>query len=330
MLTGKSKLLAAIVIVGVIGVAMSVWARSIFTLPSPAQSSRMELGRWLVSRNMEFEPNHVQLQLIDRIESELRAGWKPAASLPLTAAQQTQLAANVRELKFQWFAARCRQFNQLPIDNRVTFLDKQISFVQQLQSLPGSSASESLFDEIDQWRERIPAENRPTVEYAVSATVLRWLQTEPLDSLQASQIVTLAERIANRLDEGMDQSASPLSKLSPDQSDTWNANVDTLMRTWFQSQADASEHLPEARRLEFASGVVARLRRWDLKTILGSDRSIDGVENPANVLGELARRIDTWITNSDEQDGVRLRHFRSDLQRAVLAELIRGGRAFLR
>ena len=308
-----------------------MWANGIFALPSPTDSTRSQLARWLVSKNVELEPPHVRLQLIDRLQSEFLGGWNPAPSrLPLTASQHSQLNANIRELKYQWFTARCYQFEALSTEERDAFLDAQIAFISKLQTLPAESSSESFFEEIDRWRKRTHETQRPAVDQAISAAVLRWLQTEPIGSMEAPQIATLADRIAVQLDKGLDTSARSTHRLPSDRSDIWRANVDTLMRAWFQSQANACDRLPKAQRAEFVTDTVKRVSGWKLEKILSSTPKHDKNGNGADLIGHLATRIDTWIATSSDNDAARLRHFKNQIHRAVLAEFLRKGRAFFR
>ena len=280
---------------------------------------------------MEQQPPHVRLQLIDRLQSELIGGWNPNPSrVPLTASQQSQLTANIRELKYQWFTARCNQFEALSTDERDAFLDAQIAFVSKLQTLPAENSSGSFFEEIDRWRQRTPDAQRPAVDQAISAAVLRWLQTKPIGSPQAPEIATLADRIADQLDKGLDTPATSIQRLASDQSNIWRANVDTLMQAWFQSQANTSDRLPKTQRVEFVTDTVKRVSGWKLEEILGSNPQHDKNANGADLIGHLATRIDTWIATSSDNDAARLRHFKNQIHRAVLAEFLRKGRAFFR
>ena len=332
----RLKLLSLTVAVGFASIAFSVWAKSIFTLPPPAECNRVQLSRWLVTRDVEFESPFLQVQLIGRIESELQAGWNvDTSSIPLTVTQQSRLKANISELKYRWFVTRCHEFVTMPNDQRDLFLDQQIAFVRQIQGLDRSPDSNSLFNEIDQWRARVPAEDCETVDCekvdrVVGAAVLRWLQTDSIASLPPGEIATLADRIAMHLDEANDRRAAPLSASVSSEEAIWQANVDLLMKSWFQSQAEICDRLPHEDRLEFSIGVVKRLRGWDLGTILHRGLQSDESGNAFDAIGELASKIDSWVESSAEPEASRLREFQRQMQRAVVAELIRGGRALFR
>jgi hypothetical protein len=297
-------------------------AQRAFVLPEPSLSSRAQLGRWLVTRNVEKEPDLIQCQLVDRLQLEL-PDWDVSSAIgTLPAGRHEQLQANVDFLKYRWFVMRCIEFIELNPGQRPTFLDTQIAFVKLFQDLSQSGEDRSLFADIETWRDRVPLDVRLAVDESVNAAFMRWLQTCSLESLPSSTVSDIANRIADRLDCGIE---IPIENNSSDHAKIWRTNANVLMRAWFIEQADKCNQLPTSDRRAFAHSVLDRVRGWKLSANMGEPMS-----SPNETLGDLARSIDAWINESGVEQQKSLRRFRGLIQQVLLSELLQGQRHLFR
>ena len=90
----------------------------------PLTASQTQLLRWLALNDVSQQPKAVQLGLVDRLASEIRAGIDASPPTGEQNAYHKQLWQNADFLKHRWFTTRSNQYAELAPAEQSAFLDR--------------------------------------------------------------------------------------------------------------------------------------------------------------------------------------------------------------
>lgn len=188
-------LLPAVIGVTLLGAA-PLWH---YRLPSPEDSDRDQLLRWLVTRDLGQESAAVRGALIERIEEEFRQefDWN-AVSGRMEVEHRRQLAENVPVLLRTWLAEKGREFSKVPAEARLAYLDDLLETIRLLGGVSklceghetGSTGAASdssqplmvrLESQLNHWQKDADPQSRAETAELLLALRCRWLMQRWLD-----------------------------------------------------------------------------------------------------------------------------------------------------
>jgi hypothetical protein len=107
-------------------------------LPDPATADRNGLLRWLVSCDLNQEPQATRRLLASRLEQEFSGGidWQTVGT-QLSLPQKRQVSDNVTVLLEPWVVEKSAQFADLPADKRPAFLDELLKQIDTWSGVEG-------------------------------------------------------------------------------------------------------------------------------------------------------------------------------------------------
>ena len=174
-------------------------------LPSPAESNREEIVRWLVTRDLGRESTETRQILARRLEEEFGSGvdWETTGS-QLNENQRQQLWDNVVLLLKPWFLEKTQRYFQLAASDRTAFLDELLDTVsmwqeidtlyeqapdsevatQQAAAIPGDTPQpaaqqqglvNAFFGQVEKCKEEAEPEDRQKIDEFLMAVQGRWL-----------------------------------------------------------------------------------------------------------------------------------------------------------
>jgi hypothetical protein len=278
----------------------SVIVLALFTpswvFPSPHQADSAAVRRWLALRDLRAQPHDVQLAMVDRIQLHLAPrdllSEDKGTSQGISRYFHARVKQNVRQLKRVWFESRCLQYCASPPEERLSFLQRQITTLQHwtraLQTRHDSETSEGTnhgwgdwFDDLAEWTREAAGARRSCFRQGIRDGVLYWLATENVTDLPPLARGELATRLAEQLGQSSGQSLEPpLLPFSADQQSRLEQNAWHLAEAWFHTLARDFAKLPREQRDAFVDARIDEVLAWNVPSYLRSDSDHSATISP--------------------------------------------------
>lgn len=317
--------LAALVVIAAGAVTAGSWM--LLRDPDPATASRQTLLRWLVLSDIARQPRARQLALVDRLETELQAGFDVSQADQLSDQRRTLLQENITTLKRLWFVERVEQYSALSAAEKSAFMDERVNTVLAWTAMEdalqaggdGGLAAAAFFDEIQAWvdAEEDPA-RRARMTAAVQDGVVRWLSTHPLDDQPPGVRAELALRIAAQLDAGLRLSSLSSSQPSEEKR-RLKQNAELLFQAWLLEQSRLYFDLPESERAAFVDRRIDNVTDWGVLNLLAEEQS-DNTQ--AQGAARLLALTQAWIAAAPEEDQPKLQALTTAVQARMFLRML--------
>ena len=314
----RTRLLLTICVVIALVLTFPMWRWFVGMEPTPANSTQQQLLEWIVLSDLRRHPEQLQIDLVDRLQAEILDGWQPIAGR--TASDEARMSSeqarqNIDILTRVWFYQRAQQYLKLQHDDRVPFMEDQLTVVMQwndvysaIHSDPsqdteisdGASNAFALFDTLDHW-----AATEPDPKLAVKLTsamhhgVQFWLCTSDLEVLSCESKAKLVERLADALSSGSVNTSDPLV-ISGEHEQQLHTNAWKLLESWIVLRAMEFVELESSSDREvFVGKQIDAVKDWHLEEYL--------MDSASQTTGELQlmltvfSKLDTWIENAPEE-----------------------------
>jgi hypothetical protein len=302
-----------ILLAGLLAIAGRIGWTIVF--PHPSGASAAALGRWLVMRDLSGVGADTQLALVDRLQ-DLLGDQDVMDAFPEPSPDQLErLVTNVDLLSRVWFLARARRYQEIPDNQRMEYLQRQVDAVmvwgefdnqvhqerrRQAGLEPSTDKPLRLLDSINDWIEAEAETEQAELQQSVYDAVLCWLVTSDVSEYEMRMRRAAADRIASVLDEGAAASADRLELTSTHQ-EQLEDNAWLLFEAWFRNRAIEFAGLSSDDHVAYIEARLDNVSNWGLERVLVSDGS--GAEAGAQssqarlfqVVGELMAQLPDWV-----------------------------------
>lgn len=314
-----------------VGLQVHAW---LYRLPDPATADREGLARWLVIADLTEHDDATCRALVDRFETlfaddETDVDFGGDSS-SLSAAERDRVARNAERLKEIWFCSRVDGYCALGHSERDAYMDRQIRNIfrcagidrqfheaqsesRNLGSGEGSNFVGDFFASISEWQASAPVAKREQMAKVVRTGLIRWLATYDLGAYSPAARHEIVASLEKELGENLSFGNPGAALMGKELVQFWR-NVEVLAETWFHAKSAQFAALSPAERRQF----VAR----QLKVI--DELAAHWPSSSQGGAAEIAVKLQSWITSTDERHRQAAREFAGALQGAWIARLFGG------
>ncbi|MFT5523559.1 MAG: hypothetical protein ACI9HK_001507 [Pirellulaceae bacterium] len=326
-LLSMAALLSVAIVGGIVGWAM--WSTS---LPHPTAASREQIMQWLVLRELPAEPEEISVALVDRIQAEIGTGIDTAGSTELSTAYKQQLSANIDHLEEVWFRTRCRQYEELPRDNRLAFIIEQIDFLLLWSELDSElhknevpeqqrfEFTKEFFDNVAAWVANAEGQPAQRMEQGLQDSVVGWLAAFDLSSEPPATQLELANRIVEQLDSGL-QLTDVHFDLNEQHNVQLQQNIELLLQQWTYDLAERYDALAPPGRKLLLEEKVTNITQWKIGSLLAGNAAAAKAKN--NPMALLAN-VEKWAATAPKSKQLKVQRLVNDVKQVMLFKFLGG------